>query len=190
MLDQVYKRPRVGAGRANSTDCQDCGEALIPGENWTASMQRYRRFICRVCWRVRQRRYEANNPNAKEEKKRRAKEYRDNLPAEVKQARYLKAKESRFLREYGITLADYAQMLESQENACAICETLVPTGKGGFHVDHCHASGEVRGLLCSQCNMMLGLIGDDIGVLMKAINYLMLTDRADHKIENRLKDGG
>lgn len=79
-------------------------------------------------------------------------------------------------RNYGITLADYEQMLEDQEHLCAIC------GGEGFvmkvcHsiklvVDHCHQSGAVRGLLCHNCNRALGLLQDDTTALQRALEYL------------------
>lgn len=80
-------------------------------------------------------------------------------------------------RNYGIAYRVYHQMLESQNNKCAVC------GGEGFimnkdrHklklvVDHCHATGKVRGLLCHNCNRALSLFHDNIETLTKAINYL------------------
>ena len=61
---------------------------------------------------------------------------------------------------YGITLADYAILLEAQDNKCAICGTTKPgktrQNNGFLFVDHCHETGEIRGLLCRLCNLMLG----------------------------------
>lgn len=57
---------------------------------------------------------------------------------------------------YGIPAGTYAAMLEAQEGRCAVCKTTEPGGKGTFHVDHCHDSKKVRGLLCSECNLGLG----------------------------------
>jgi hypothetical protein len=55
---------------------------------------------------------------------------------------------------YGITFEEWAAMMERQNHSCAICG-----GKQGarrLHIDHCHATWKVRGLLCSRCNTSLG----------------------------------
>lgn len=59
---------------------------------------------------------------------------------------------------YGITAEEYDRMLELQNNGCAICgkETAYNNGTKRLHVDHCHETGDIRGLLCSQCNTTLG----------------------------------
>lgn len=85
---------------------------------------------------------------------------------------------SKYLREYGITLAAYNEMLESQNYTCKIChcpETAVSNNYKHIKrlaVDHCHSSGVVRGLLCDRCNHMLGLVKDSIELLESAKNYL------------------
>ena len=81
------------------------------------------------------------------------------------------AKESqRLKKEYAITLEQYTEMLEAQGFACKIC--LKPRGQKKLNVDHCHATGKVRGLLCQQCNSLLGMAHDDPTVLQAAITYL------------------
>ena len=63
-----------------------------------------------------------------------------------------KSRNNDLKRLYGITLNDYNQMLTEQNDCCAICGTDNPGGKHGkFMVDHCHATGKVRGLLCKRC---------------------------------------
>ena len=73
-------------------------------------------------------------------------------------------------KEYNMTLADYDRMLEEQGGQCAICGTAEVDGR--FCVDHNHATGEVRGLLCNGCNSGLGQLGDSISNLASAIAYL------------------
>ena len=79
--------------------------------------------------------------------------------------------------KYGIGQEEYDQLLASQGGACAICGTT----KTSYHksgreisltVDHNHATGEIRGLLCGSCNRGLGDFRDSIDSLAKAINYL------------------
>ena len=81
-------------------------------------------------------------------------------------------------RKYGISMRDYEELLAKQDFGCAICGSHCPGGrwKTVFSVDHDHETGEVRGLLCQPCNLLLGNSGDDIEVLRAAINYLSGTD--------------
>lgn len=72
---------------------------------------------------------------------------------------------------YGIELEEYEQMLEDQGGTCYICDN--PPGKYRLSVDHCHESGTVRGLLCHDCNHGLGKFKDNIGLLFRAIKYLL-----------------
>lgn len=63
-------------------------------------------------------------------------------------------------------------MLEAQNHRCAICGGE-RTGPGTrLHIDHCHKTGKVRGLLCSKCNTVIGLAGEDPVRLMNAALYL------------------
>lgn len=72
-------------------------------------------------------------------------------------------------RKYGLTREDMDRLEAESGGMCAICKR----GFGGqFHVDHCHKSGKVRGLLCFTCNTALGKFMDDIDVLESAIAYL------------------
>jgi len=70
---------------------------------------------------------------------------------------------------YGMTEADYNKMLTSQKGRCFICGRVEDI----FHIDHCHKTGKVRGLLCGSCNRALGLFKDNPDNLKKAIEYLM-----------------
>lgn len=75
---------------------------------------------------------------------------------------------------YGLEPDQYDAMVASQQGRCAICRTDQPGGqsKGGWHVDHEHATGRVRGLLCTRCNQALGLFDDDPARLRAAVEYL------------------
>lgn len=76
--------------------------------------------------------------------------------------------------KYKLTLEDYDNMFWEQEGMCAICES--PETRNAkynfFPVDHCHATGKVRALLCDYCNVGLGRFEDDIERLKEAIKYL------------------
>ena len=73
---------------------------------------------------------------------------------------------------YGITPAQFDALLLSQNGKCAICKTDAPGGKGAWHVDHCHHTGKVRGLLCHDCNTGIGKLKDSPRLLRDAISYL------------------
>lgn len=74
---------------------------------------------------------------------------------------------------YGLEPGQYDAMLAAQDGRCAICRTDAPGGRGSWHVDHEHATGRVRGLLCHRCNLMLGNAQDDPARLRAAVEYLI-----------------
>ncbi len=74
-------------------------------------------------------------------------------------------------RMYGIDLDQFYTLLETQQSRCAICSIAFTTTKDA-HVDHCHTTNQVRGLLCGNCNRWLGLFKDDPTLLTQAITYL------------------
>ncbi len=78
------------------------------------------------------------------------------------------------LRRFGITADDYDRMLAAQGGGCAICgiKTVTQKGRKNFHVDHCHATGVVRGLLCHMCNVGLGAFKDEPARLRRAADYI------------------
>jgi hypothetical protein len=73
---------------------------------------------------------------------------------------------------YGITKEQYINMLVEQNNMCAICLHTPDDVIYDFHVDHCHTTGKIRGLLCRGCNHGLGNFKDNITSLRLAAQYL------------------
>lgn len=79
---------------------------------------------------------------------------------------------------YGMIPGDYGRLLAEQNGVCAICGKDEPDSHGRtgtkfrLSVDHCHATGRVRGLLCNRCNRAIGLLGDNVELLERAIRYL------------------
>jgi DNA-binding sugar fermentation-stimulating protein len=71
------------------------------------------------------------------------------------------------MRLYGLTLADFACLLDEQDYLCAVCKE-----PGNLVVDHCHETGQVRGLLCHGCNVGLGYFVDSPTRLRQAAEYL------------------
>lgn len=77
---------------------------------------------------------------------------------------------------YGATIEQFNGMAEKQNHLCAICEKpegAIDRGKPRkLALDHCHATGKIRSLLCTNCNTGLGRFQDDSELLHKAIAYL------------------
>ena len=88
--------------------------------------------------------------------------------------KYNKARRnSTLVRRYGITEDEYFEMFKNQKGKCKLCGTKKPR-KGATHliVDHCHKTSKVRGLLCNDCNVLLGKLKDDIVFIDKIKAYL------------------
>ncbi len=66
-----------------------------------------------------------------------------------------------------MTSDDVAGLLDQQDGRCAIC--LVAEA---IHIDHDHADGRIRGMLCFRCNAALGQFGDDVATVRRAADYL------------------
>lgn len=96
-----------------------------------------------------------------------AKARRDLYHRDVGRARE-KSRVSMLKSQYGLTPEQHAEMAGS---GCHICGGQCPTGRR-LAVDHCHATGKVRGVLCANCNRALGLFGDNAALMAKAIEYL------------------
>ena len=80
--------------------------------------------------------------------------------------------------KYGVTEEQLMKTLKEQNNACAICEETLPdllvyeNRRRGYAIDHNHDSGKFRGVLCTNCNSLLGMAKDNKSILQAAINYL------------------
>ncbi len=87
---------------------------------------------------------------------------------------------SNMLRMYGITIAQYNELLILQGSKCAICETAHSYDPHKrLQVDHDHTTGRIRGLLCGNCNRFIGQARDDIGILRRGISYLGQDEQSD-----------
>lgn len=84
----------------------------------------------------------------------------------------VKARRHNLKANYGLTPEDYEAMVLAQNNKCAICDSEHLSAYGRFHIDHCHTTGKVRGLLCTRCNTGIGMLGDSIGIVTRALAYL------------------
>ena len=78
-------------------------------------------------------------------------------------------KQGHMLTRYGITAQEYRVLYEAQEGLCLVCRSHHEV----LHVDHCHDTNRVRGLLCGTCNRGLGLFYDNPELLQRAADYLV-----------------
>lgn len=95
--------------------------------------------------------------------------YRRNISA-----RQATTRRSRLKRQFGITPEDYDLMLAAQAGGCALCGAIESDSYKDrrFYVDHDHASGAIRGLLCGPCNLGIGQLKDDPCLLRAAAEYI------------------
>ena len=71
------------------------------------------------------------------------------------------------------SLAQYEELVSKFGEQCQICGVEVGHGKDcKLAIDHCHQTGQIRGLLCNKCNRGIGFLQDDIALLQNAIQYL------------------
>lgn len=118
--------------------------------------------LCKRCYnREAQKRWRVQNPW-----KSRVKQHKTNLKHKLK-------------RHFGISLEEYTQMLTEQGGHCATCDYTPPTDvihgdvkNRKLAVDHNHATGAIRGLLCNRCNIVLGLVKDSPIILEQLVRYL------------------
>lgn len=82
------------------------------------------------------------------------------------------SRKTKLFRAYGLTEQAFNELLIAQKGGCAVCGST-EWGAGGVpHVDHDHATNEIRGLLCSRCNCGIGMFRDDPELLLEAVRYL------------------
>lgn len=100
-------------------------------------------------------------------------EYRKRRPRNVR--------DTQLKKNYGISLSEWERMYAEQGGVCAICrecESQKSQRYANLAVDHCHTSGEVRGLLCNACNRALGFLQDDVERARRLVEYLEKTNSA------------
>lgn len=130
---------------------------------------------CKDCRRMKDRQYRINNKQKRaeyhavyyEKNKQKLAAANRKYCAENKE----KIKATKIKTAYGLSSEDTQQMLVEQGNCCKICYVKFLGGPKPY-VDHCHKTGRIRGLLCMQCNMGLGLAKDNSITLGRAIEYL------------------
>lgn len=98
--------------------------------------------------------------------KRKDKVRRDSTDPQYKK---LKNREKHLKSLYGISVADYLRLVATQNGRCALCGSITKE----LVVDHDHDTDKVRGLLCNNCNSIIGFANDNVQILHLAIDYLV-----------------
>jgi hypothetical protein len=164
-LGDFYELATMRDGHRN--DCKSC--------NLAAKARRYRKNSEAEIARVR--RWQAENAERVNEYRRRYNATRDRKDANRRS--YLK-------RKYGVTPEWYDATLAAQGGGCAICGRP-PRPDISLHVDHDHATGALRRLLCFGCNNLLGDARDDAALLAKASAYLDAHDPETVELRQQAK---
>lgn len=134
--------------------CSKCGEADLTKFYYPNGKKK---SICKKCDIEQQKQWQKENP----------------VQHQGRMKRWREANPGYFRKHtYGLSPEEYQAMFEAQFGLCAICGDAPQDGK--FHVDHCHSSNVVRSLLCSRCNLMIGMAKDNSQLLRKAAKYLDL----------------
>jgi hypothetical protein len=143
--------------------CRKCGENKDLSEFYKGVKHKggYR-HICRECVTVEARKYR-QTPGWRAY----LKKYNQSDKGKATVRRY------ELKRKYGITKEDYDNIHKQQQGRCAICGEIEARLEKMLVVDHCHASGKVRGLLCTNCNFLIGHAKDNLDVLASAASYLI-----------------
>lgn len=169
----------MGVANANKTHCAN-GHAFSE-ENTAILADGSRR--CRECNRIRAkeywvRKYGEPGPHYQTLKTHcpQGHEYTEENTYRNSASRQCKTciRERNLLRDFGITIAQYEEMLEAQGGVCWACKTA-PTKKS-LAVDHNHTTGAIRGLLCHPCNVALGLLREDRVIIASLVEYLDFYD--------------
>lgn len=158
--------------------CSKCGELKPLDAFYKAKGTRDGlRGDCRDCFRARAK---ARYPLVREQAIERAKRWREENIDRFRETQRRnrstpegrrKQREYHLRSTFGITIERYEALLEAQGGACLICRAA-PSANAALHVDHDHETGEIRGLLCVNCNQSLGQLRDDPDLLVRAVSYL------------------
>ena len=128
-----------------------------------------KKLVCRDCNNKRVSEWQKNNREAVNEK------YR-NWNLKNKERLLLLKRLSKVKKLYGLTKEQYFTLIEKYNNKCAICgeqeETTLKGTLWNLSIDHCHTTNKVRGLLCHDCNVILGKLKDSVDMCKSIIKYL------------------
>ncbi len=132
--------------------CTKCGETKAKTEFYLHKHTKDKlASLCKHCYKLNELRWKEENPEA----------YK------------LSCRRRNLKKKFGITIEEYMSIYNKQQGQCACCGEEKPAeGITGLVVDHNHTSGEVRELLCTQCNTALGLLKENADIVNKLLEYI------------------
>lgn len=156
--DAIRKYPKPPEGYHRCSHCKE----ILPHEDFPTNNSKPigHGNICRKCMKI----YDSKPEQVAKRKPRRT--------AYIKtEAGKLQSRKQHLKRTFGLTLEEYDQMFEEQNGVCAICGRINDNGRR-LCVDHNHTTGQVRALLCTNCNTAIGLLNEDKQRISSVIDYL------------------
>jgi hypothetical protein len=113
--------------------------------------------------------------------------YEKSLGKEEYTRRYKKHNMTMKFKRYGITEETYLHLRKEQGQKCAMCHSPFRKSPQSIHIDHCHKTGKVRGILCDGCNLFLGRFESPKFTerIERASAYLRKTEKME--IKNSIK---
>ena len=154
--------------------CSKCGNDLLLSAFYQRTGAKSRHSACKVCERAMAKDwYERNKDKATAK----VKEWRQQNIGAVKQYRIdnrQKHYRQELVRKYGVEPTWFDEQIRQQGDSCVCCKRKFQWGdkQTSPHVDHCHETKTVRGILCNRCNTVLGLCKDNDKLLSSLARYL------------------
>jgi hypothetical protein len=181
------RRRRQEAVRKETGQCTDCGAGVYANSRYCGTCrkkrsvrQRERRRRDRAAWRAAGLCTLCGGARDTPHKMCSACSARQNQRSKTwHQKNRWAAREYLLRRKYGLTPDAFDALLRAQGGKCTICRSVLEMTS--LHVDHCHDSGLVRGLLCRSCNVGLGHFRDDPLLLQRAARYLVIRGSTDER---------
>ncbi|HET6948919.1 MAG TPA: endonuclease VII domain-containing protein [Acidimicrobiales bacterium] len=155
----------------SSKACRTCGETKPLGEFYRDRAARDgHRPECKACTAARRKAWYAAHREAEIT---RVKQWQQQNPGRVNENRRRKQarRDAYYRRTYGISADDVDALLDREGGGCAVCGRR-PARAASLHLDRCHDTGAVRGILCLSCNQGVGKFRDDPDLLEAAARYL------------------
>ena len=148
----MCKTPHFFSQGNDMKTCTKCGETKAKTEFYLHKHTKDKlASLCKHCYKLNEQRWKEENPEA----------YK------------LSCRRRNLKKKFGITIEEYMRIYDKQQGKCACCGEEKPSeGISGLVVDHSHTSGEVRELLCTQCNTALGLLKENADIVNKLLEYI------------------
>ena len=151
-------------GSVKAKTCNKCGQYKHSEEfykNKSAKDGLY--SYCKLCEKEARKKY-WQSKKGKSVRSKAGKKYRASHDGKATQ------RKGHLRRRYNLTSSQHLSMYVNQNGCCAVCKRAIPYDK--IHTDHNHVTGEVRGLLCPTCNLLVGHVENHLENLPTVLNYI------------------